>query len=78
MIFIHGFGTTGLVYYKLIEQLRKEFRLTTIDLLGMGGSGRPKFQMKTSRDCVSYFAYSIEAWMRSQDEIQYMRQLNLN
>jgi hypothetical protein len=31
---IHGFGATGIVFYKLIGILRKYFRITTIDMLG--------------------------------------------
>lgn len=73
MVLIHGFGATGLMFYKLIELLRQEFRLTTIDILGMGGSGRPKFDLNSSRDCISYFVYSIEAWMRKLDSIQLLR-----
>ena len=69
MVLIHGFGATGLMFYKLIELLRQEFRLTTIDILGMGGSGRPKFELGTCRDCISFFVYSLEAWMRRQDSI---------
>ena len=65
------------MYYKLIDLLRKDFQVTTIDLLGLGGSGRPKFDLQTSRDCTSFFVYSLEAWMRINDEIQYMRQMNM-
>jgi pimeloyl-ACP methyl ester carboxylesterase len=31
---IHGFGGTGMVFYRMIGVLRKIFRITTIDLLG--------------------------------------------
>lgn len=73
MILIAGYGLTGMAYYKLINQLRRHFRLMTLDLLGMGGSGRPKFDLKTSRDCVQYFVQSLEAFFRLYDEIYYMR-----
>lgn len=74
MVLIHGFGATGLMFYKLIDLLRREYRLTTIDLLGMGGSGRPKFDLKTSRDCISFFVYSIEAYMRRLDNIKFLKE----
>jgi pimeloyl-ACP methyl ester carboxylesterase len=69
LVLIHGYGATGLMFYKCVDLLRKEFRLTTIDLLGMGGSGRPPYTLKTSRDTVSYFVHSIEAFLRNQDKI---------
>ena len=65
-LLIHGFGGTGLYFYRMIDLLRHEFRITTIDMLGMGASGRPPFNLKTSRDSIEYFIHSIEAWVRSQ------------
>lgn len=65
-LFVHGFGGTGLYFYRTIDLLRHEFRITTIDLLGMGASGRPPFKLKTSRDSVEFFIHSIEAWFRNQ------------
>lgn len=53
-------------FYRMHDLLRKEFRMTTIDILGMGASGRPPFKLRTSRDCEEYFIHSIEAWMRNQ------------
>jgi len=63
---IHGFGGTGAIFYRMIGYLRKHFRVVTIDLLGMGGSGRPPFNHTSSRDCIEYFIGSIEAWMRTK------------
>lgn len=67
LVLIHGYGATGLMFYRCVDLLRREFRLTTIDLLGMGGSGRPPYIVKSSRDSVSFFIHSVEAWMRSQE-----------
>lgn len=66
-MFIHGFGGTGLYFYRMIDLLRHEFRITTIDMLGMGASGRPPFCHRTSRDSIQYFIHSIEAWIRHQN-----------
>ena len=73
LILIPGYGATALMYYKIIEHLRLEFRLTTLDLLGLGCSGRPKFNLTTSRDCISYYVYSLEAWFRKQDSISLLQ-----
>jgi pimeloyl-ACP methyl ester carboxylesterase len=42
---IHGFGATGSIFAKMVKDLRKKFSVTTIDLLGMGFSGRPAFNL---------------------------------
>jgi cardiolipin-specific phospholipase len=61
---IHGFGGTGSMFYKLIAHLKDSYRVTTIDLLGMGASGKPTFNLETSQECIDYFVESIEAWMK--------------
>jgi pimeloyl-ACP methyl ester carboxylesterase len=60
---IHGFGGTGLVFYRAIKYLIKYFRITTIDLFGLGASGRPSFNINDRQDCLDFFILSIEAWM---------------
>ena len=62
---IHGFGATGCVFYQMIKHLRSKFRVTIIDLLGMGTSGRPPFALTTAEECIKYFMLSIEAWMQT-------------
>jgi len=61
------------MFYKCCDLLRRDFRLTTIDMLGMGGSGRPPFHQKTGRDAVAFFVHSVEAWMRTQDDLKQER-----
>ena len=63
LLLIHGFGSTGAVFYRMISYLRPYFRVTTLDIFGMGASGRPKFLPKTCHDCISYFMLSLRAWM---------------
>jgi len=60
---IHGFGGTGMVFYRMIGVLRKYFRITTIDLLGQGASGRPNFHLNTGKDSIQFMINSIEAWI---------------
>lgn len=64
LIFIHGYGSSGMTHYKLCSILRHYFRLTTIDMLGLGASGRPSFMhVQTGRDCVEFFVGSLHAWL---------------
>ena len=64
LLMIHGFGGTGSIFYSAVKHLREEFRITTIDLLGMGASGRPQtFLPSNCEECYEYFLLSIKAWM---------------
>ena len=66
LLMIHGYGCCGCTFYGMIKYLKKYFRITTVDMLGQGASGRPDFSIKKSAaDCIDYFLLSIEAWMRT-------------
>ena len=63
---LHGFAGSGIMFYKLIGQLQQYFQITTIDLLGMGCSGRPSYnsdKISTPERAIAYFVMSIKAWM---------------
>lgn len=62
LVLIHGFGGSWTIQYLLFPYLTKEFRVWCIDLLGMAGSSRPKFDAKTPEDGLAFFVDSIEAW----------------
>jgi cardiolipin-specific phospholipase len=64
LLMIHGYGGTGAVFYQAVKHLRPHFRITTIDLLGMGASGRPQtFLPENCEECLDYFLLSMRAWM---------------
>jgi pimeloyl-ACP methyl ester carboxylesterase len=44
MILVHGFGGGGPVFCKMMAHLSQYFEVTTIDLLGLAGSGRPHYE----------------------------------
>lgn len=41
----------------------EEFRVTTFDLLGQAGSGRPPFLAKNAPECIDFFQMSLDAWV---------------
>ena len=65
LLMIHGYGCSGSVFAKMIKYLKEYFRVTTIDLLGMGASGRPPFELSTAQECIDFFVLSIRAWMET-------------
>ena len=67
MLLLHGFASSGTLFYKLVANLRDFFDITMIDLLGMGASGRPSYEPKrvdSAQKVIDYFLVAIEAWMR--------------
>ena len=68
LIVISGYGSSGAVFYPMFQYLRTYFRVTTIDLLGMGSSGRPAFNLATARESIEFYIGSLEAWMKTSLE----------
>ena len=47
MVLWHGYGGSGSLYYKIIQDLQNEFNLIMFDNIGMAGSSRPSdFSLK--------------------------------
>jgi hypothetical protein len=46
----------------MIGDLRKQYRVTTIDLLGMGCSGRPSFNCKGTQESIDFFMKYLKIW----------------
>lgn len=64
MVLVHGWAGSWVVYYRLLEALSKDYRLWCIDLLGMGGSSRPEFNVNNHTDALNFFVDSIEEWRK--------------
>ena len=47
----------------MITDLRQKYRVTTIDFLGMGCSGRPKFKVKNENEAIDFFIDSVQKWI---------------
>mmetsp|Transcript_15520 Transcript_15520/g.10889 ORF Transcript_15520/g.10889 Transcript_15520/m.10889 type:complete len:95 (+) Transcript_15520:213-497(+) len=60
---IHGFGGGGAIFFKMFPDLIKHFRVTTIDLMGMGCSGRPHYDTWGCTESIKYFLDTMKAWM---------------
>ena len=62
MLMLHGYGSSGLLFYKMIGDLQAHFNITLVDFLGMGSSGRPPFSSKvvsTPKLAIDYFIVSL-------------------
>lgn len=45
MVLVHGYGGSGVMFWKIIKALTDQFYLIIIDILGMGGSSRPEVKI---------------------------------
>ena len=70
LLFLHGFGSSGLANYKLFKRLSAHFRAYFIDLIGMGSSSRPPFPYRTATECDEFMVGVIEGWCKAMDEIR--------
>ena len=62
LVLIHGFGGSGVMFYKMLKDLSQTYKVYSIDLLGMGLSSRPNFDCTTTKETIDYFIDSIEKW----------------
>ena len=64
MLLIHGYGGSGVTFFRMIEELSQEFTVYCIDLLGMGLSSRPNFTAQNTEETNDFFVESIEEWRK--------------
>ena len=64
VVLIHGYGATGVFFFKMMAQMSKYAHVYAIDQLGTGSSDRPCYNTKDYDETVSFFAEAIEAWRK--------------
>ena len=63
IVMIHGYMSGGIQFCKMLPKLRDHYHVRTIDLLGMGASGRPQGIRFTSfDDCIDFFLQTIKQY----------------
>jgi pimeloyl-ACP methyl ester carboxylesterase len=45
IVLIHGYGGSSVKFWKIIKPLSEHYHLIMIDIIGMGASSRPKFEL---------------------------------
>jgi pimeloyl-ACP methyl ester carboxylesterase len=45
MVLMHGYGGSGIMFWKVMKALSEHYYLIIVDILGMGASSRPKFNI---------------------------------
>mmetsp|Transcript_19315 Transcript_19315/g.3143 ORF Transcript_19315/g.3143 Transcript_19315/m.3143 type:complete len:99 (-) Transcript_19315:231-527(-) len=59
LILLHGLCASGLMFYTGIPALSKNYRVYTIDLLGMGKSSRPNVKFNSREESENFFTRGI-------------------
>lgn len=62
LVLIHGYGSSAVFYYKVIQELHKTFHIYAIDLYGMGSSSRPPITNFEFDHVVDFFVDALELW----------------
>ena len=60
LVLIHGFMGGGLIFYRMLKMLERDFHVYLVDLLGMGRSSRPRFAPASVDEAEGFFADSLE------------------
>ena len=63
-VLLHGYGGSGLIFYKIIKSLSSRYYLYIIDHLGMGRSSRPTFTAKDTESAEEFFVEPIEQFRK--------------
>ena len=67
---IHGYGASGIIFYKIIKDLAEHFHLILVDIIGMGASSRPKFKAEDPDESDRYFVDFIEKWRVAMGDLK--------
>lgn len=60
MVLLHGYGGSGLIFFKILKELSKSYYLYIVDHLGMGHSTRPRFEATGVLDTEDFFTDAFE------------------
>lgn len=69
LVLIHGYGGSGMLFYKSMKGLSENFHLFCIDIIGMGASSRCEFSVENSDEADKYFLDFLEQWRIAMDNL---------
>ena len=64
LVLLHGYGGSGVFYYKMLKKLAEKFNVLCLDIIGMGASSRSSdFNKKDeAEEMIEYFTRYIDKW----------------
>jgi len=67
IVLVHGYAGSSILYFPMLKELAKKYRVFCIDLPGMGLSSRPKFECTNAEETIDYFVSRIEKWREAMN-----------
>jgi pimeloyl-ACP methyl ester carboxylesterase len=64
---IHGFGGGAGVFLRMAPLLTSHYEVICIDLLGMGASGRPKYDIWECQPAIDWFLDSLKSYFEKRN-----------
>ena len=62
LVLIHGYGGSSVKFWKIVKPLSERYHIYMIDIIGMGGSSRPAFNLKDPREVDVFLVEWLEQW----------------
>ena len=62
LVLVHGYGGSGIMFWKIIKPIAEKYYLILIDILGMGGSSRPKLEITECDQGEKFLVDWLEKW----------------
>ena len=62
LVMTHGFNGSVFLFYKALQPLKEHFRLILFDIIGMGTSSRPAFNLNEPAQVDEFFLSVFESW----------------
>ena len=57
------------MFWKVIQPLSEHFHVILVDILGMGSSSRPEFNILEAQEATDYLTGWIEVWRQKMDDM---------
>lgn len=65
MVILHGFGASGIIFWKIMKPLAERYHLIFVDIIGMGGSSRPDFDITEPYEVDEFLVEWLESWRKN-------------
>jgi len=62
LVLLHGYAGAAALYYPMLADLSKKFRVFSFDFIGMGLSSKEKFECETPEETIDFLVTSIDKW----------------
>ena len=72
LVLLHGYGGSGMVFYKILAELHQRYKVYMVDLMGMGRSARPPFEADSPEEAEDFFINSLEHWREKLDLTEFI------